>query len=243
MNVAVILAGGVGSRLGANIPKQYIEVKGKPIIVYTLERFQNAEVIDCIEVVCAGQYMEYVRELGKKYGITKLRWVSEGGSICQESIRNGIFALQEECGPDDVVMLHMSVSPMISNDTIEEAVRVCKLKGNSFAVQPCLFCMCKKVNEEWSDQNAYKEDYLSLNMPWTFRYHEIYDLYKMAYEKNIGTDLKSYTPSLMFDMGKKVYLFRDNDENRLKITTRADLDLFEAYLILQEQRKNTNQEE
>lgn len=237
MNVAVILAGGVGSRLGANIPKQYIEVRNKPVIVHTLTQFEESEDIDAVEVVCAKEYIDYVKELGTKYGITKLKWVVEGGDTCQESIKRGVYSLKNILGADDVCMIHMSVSPLISQETIRKAIEVSKEKGNSFAVQPCLFCMCQKVNDEWSDKNAFKEDFLQLNMPWTFRYPEILDLYETADKQRLGTDIKSYTPSLMFDMGRKVYLFDDNGENRVKITTKADLDLLEAYLIMQEMRK------
>lgn len=236
MNIAVILAGGVGSRLGADIPKQYIMVKGKPIIVYTLEKFQASPVVDGIEVVCAAQWIDYVRKLGEQYGITKLRWVSEGGVTCQDSIRNGIFSIRDELSDSDMLMLHMSVSPMIAEETIEKGFEVCKEKGNAFAVQPCLFCMCKKTTDEWSDENAYKEDYVQLNMPWVMNYGEIYDLYRDAFSKNVGKDLKDYLPSLMYSYGRKTYFFPDNDRNRLKITTKGDLDLFEAYLILDEQR-------
>ena len=242
MNIAVILAGGIGSRLGSDMPKQYIKVRNKPIIAYTLEKFQVNNDIDCIEVICGQGYIRYVKELSEKYGIKKLRWIVAGGDTCQASIRNGIFSLAGKCKPDDIVLLHMSVSPMITQKTISEAVRVCKEKGNAFAVQPCLFCMCKKDNDEWADENAYKEDYWQVNMPWTLKFSEVYSLYREAEEKGMGEDIKSYTLSLMFDLGKRVYLFKDNAENRLKITTKEDLDLFEAYLILEERRKAKEKE-
>lgn len=237
MNIAVILAGGVGSRLGADIPKQYIEINHKPIIAYTLEVFEKSTDIDYIEVVCAEDWREYVWSLGTKYGITKLKWVINGGATCQDSIRNGVFALRKELTDSDILLLHMSVSPMISLENIERGIATCKKNGNAFAAQPCLFCMCKKKNDSWSDENAYKEDYIQLNMPWIMQYGDIYNLYQEALKNGNGASVKDYLPSLMFMSGKKAYFYPDNDENRLKITTKGDLKLFEAYLLLREQSK------
>ncbi len=234
MNVAVILAGGVGSRLGANIPKQYIKVKNKPIIIHTLEKFEKFSSIDAVEVVCAQEWIDYVKELVSEYGITKVRWITKGGSTAQESIRNGIFALNGKLDRNDILIFHMSVSPMVNEETINDSIRVCEEHGNSFALQPCLFCLCKKTTPEYSTENAYKEDYVGVNMPWDIRFGEVYDLYQDAYTKNIGTQYNDYLPSLLLKYGKKVYFCKDNDENRLKITTRADLKLFEAYLTLEE---------
>ena len=240
MNVAVIMAGGVGSRLGANIPKQYIEVRNKPVIAYTLEKFQASDDIDAIEVVCAAQWEEHVRNIGKQYEITKLKWIAEGGATAQDSIRNGVFALEGIISDDDIVLIHMSVSPMISQENITNGIRTCREKGNAFAALPCLFCMCKKINDEWSDQNAYKEDYVQLNMPWIMRFGELFRLYSNALESGIGATVRDYLPSLMFASGKKAFFYPDNDENRLKITTKADLDLFRAYLLLEDNNKGRN---
>lgn len=237
MNVSVILAGGTGSRLNADIPKQYLEVQNKPVIVHTLEVFQNTDIIDAVEVVCAESYTEHVTALLKRHNLTKVRWIAPGGNTCQESIKKGIYALQDRCSEDDIVMINMSVSPMVTARSLTEAVRLAKEKGNAFAALPCLFCMCKKgASDDYSDENAFKEDYWELNMPWAFRYGEIRSLYREADKKGIGTGIKSYTPSLMFELGRRVYTYRDDDINRLKITTKADLALFDAWLYLRNKK-------
>lgn len=236
MNVAMILAGGVGNRMGANIPKQYIMVRGKPIIAYTLEKFEASESVDAVVVVCAPEWKNHVKHIVDEYGFSKVKWITEGGATCQDSIRSGIFSLRESLSDDDILFLHMSVSPMITEENIKNGIAACIEKGNAFAAQPCLFCMCKKINDEWSDQNAYKEDYVQLNMPWIMKYGEIYDLYHEASKNGAGTNVNDYLPSLMFSYGKKVFFYPDNDENKLKITTKGDLNLFEAYLILNERR-------
>ena len=91
MNIAVILAGGVGTRVGAEIPKQYIKILGKPVMVYTVEKLEKNPNIDAIEIVCIKGHVPYVKDLVKEYGITKVKWYSEGGSTFQESTMNGIF--------------------------------------------------------------------------------------------------------------------------------------------------------
>lgn len=242
MNTAIILAGGVGNRFGANIPKQFIQVNNKPIIIHTLEKFQKFANIDAIEVVCAEAWIEYVRETAAEYGITKLKWVTAGGATAQESIRNGIFALEGSLKPDDILVIHMSVSPMVSEDTINDALRVCGEHGNAFALEHCLFCLCKKTTDKYSEENAYKEDYVGVNMPWSITFGEADSIYRDAYSRNIGVEYNDYLPSLLLKYGRRLYFCKDNEENRLKITTKADLDLFRAYLILEELRAKEGSE-
>ena len=237
MNIGLILAGGSGTRMGADIPKQYLKVRGKPIIAYTLEVFETSPDIDAIEVVCAPKWMDYVRSVGAEYHISKLKWINESGPTCQDSIRNGIFAMKDRLSAEDVVLVHMSVSPLVTRENLAEGIRVCKEKGNAFALQPCLFCMCRKTTDEWSDENAYKEDYGQLNMPWIMKFGDVLDLYEDALKTGRGATVKDYLPSLLFESGKKTWFYPDNEANRIKITTKGDLDLFEAYLTLMERRK------
>lgn len=237
MNIAIILAGGVGSRLGAEKPKQYIEVLGKPIIVYTLEKFQESEHIDAIEVVCHDQYQTYIHELAEKYGITKLKWYASAGATCQESISNGVFSLEGKCSEGDIIVIHMSVSPLVSGENIREGIELCKKKGNAFPYHANLIQLCKNCGTEYADENAYKDDYWALNMPWVMEFSDINSMYRDAYARGLGKDARSYLPSLMFDLKRRLYLYPDNEENRLKITTKTDLAFFEGYLLVQKNRK------
>ena len=97
MNIAVILAGGVGSRVGAGMPKQFVKILGKPVIVYTIEAFQKHEDIDAIEVVCVKSHIDYMKELVDTYGLSKVKWITEGGADFQGSVLNGINNLQDKC--------------------------------------------------------------------------------------------------------------------------------------------------
>ena len=130
---AIILAGGTGSRVGANIPKQFIEIQGKPIIAYTLALFQENPNIDDIEIVCHQDWIDYVKELVAKYGHTKVRWITNGGDTFQESTVNGVLNLKGKISADDIVVISFAVSPMTPQEDINDSIRVCKEHGNAIA--------------------------------------------------------------------------------------------------------------
>ena len=113
MNIAVILAGGVGSRVGAGMPKQFVKILDKPVIVYTIEAFQKHEDIDAIEVVCVKSHIDYMRELVDTYGLSKVKWITEGGADFQGSVLNGINNLQDKCSENDIVLVHFGASPFV----------------------------------------------------------------------------------------------------------------------------------
>ena len=115
-----MLAGGVGKRMGADIPKQFIKVKGKPIIVYSIENFQRNEQIEKIVVVCVKDWIDYVKELVKEYGLIKVEWVIEGGSTGHNSIKNGVFFLKDKVNPDDYIIVHDAVRPILPQKAINE---------------------------------------------------------------------------------------------------------------------------
>ena len=92
-NYVILLAGGVGKRMGTDIPKQFLEVDGKPIIVYSIENFQRNPQIEKIVVVCVKDWIDKTWELIKKYSLTKVEWIIEGGNTGHDSIRNGVFFL------------------------------------------------------------------------------------------------------------------------------------------------------
>ena len=106
MTIAIIIAGGMGSRMGADIPKQFVLVDGKPVLFYTLEAFERHPKVDAIELVLIDGWEKEVEEWKSQYGITKLRWIVKGGATGQESIRNGVFGLEDKCAADDIVIIH-----------------------------------------------------------------------------------------------------------------------------------------
>ncbi|MBQ7145894.1 MAG: 2-C-methyl-D-erythritol 4-phosphate cytidylyltransferase [Lachnospiraceae bacterium] len=236
MNVAVILAGGSGKRMGAPVPKQFLKIYGKPVIAYTLEVFEKHPDIDAIEVVSVKDYIEDVWEIGRAYGISKLRFVTEGGDTCQASTRNGIFALDGFCHEDDILMVHMSVSPLVDGPVISSALETCQKYGNAFSADPCIFNMCKKCDGVSTDEMVLKEDLVALNMPWTATFGELKRAYETAYERNICTDEASYMTNLFIALGKRLYYSKGSQKNRTKLTTKDDYDLLTGYLMLEKAR-------
>ena len=142
-NYVVLLAGGVGKRMGADVPKQFLEVKNKPIIVYSIENFQRNPQIEKIVVVCVREWIDYVHELVEKYGLTKVAWVIEGGNTGHDSIRNGVFFLKDKIQADDFIIVHDAVRPVLPQKAIDEVIRVAHEKGNaSSSKSPYGRCRC-----------------------------------------------------------------------------------------------------
>lgn len=242
MNVAIILAGGVGSRVGAEQPKQFIEVLGKPILVYTIEKFQNHEEIDGIEVVCVASHMEYMRELKEKYQLTKVKWIVEGGSTFQESVIHGVDHLKGILQKKDQVLIHYGASPFVEEEIITDAIKVCREKGNCTSATPIFLLTGKRDAGDSSSQWVDRDSIVGLNAPQTFQFGYVTQLYDEARENNILDQVEPHTTSLMFKMGRTIYLSKGNQTN-IKITTKEDVELFEGYALLQKMKRRRNENE
>ena len=136
MTTAIILAGGSGSRMGQDIPKQFISIYDKPVLFYTLEGFQKHPQIDAIEVVCIDGWHDVVWAYAKQYGITKLNWVVSGGSTGQESIRNGVYHLEGKAAADDIVVIHDGIRPLVDDTVLTDVIIKAKQYGNAVTSLP-----------------------------------------------------------------------------------------------------------
>lgn len=242
MNVALILAGGVGNRLGAKIPKQFIEVLGKPVLAYTIEAFEKHSEIDAVLVACVKPYMDYMWEMKEKYGLSKLKWVTEGGDTFQGSVLNGIRYLEDKISRDDIVLVHFGASPFLTGDIISDCIRVCREKGNAISTTDYYVLSGKKKStKSVADPENYSEEYIDretiaiMNSPHAFKYGFIDDLYKEAVETGVIDTVEPHTTTLMYAMGKKIY-FALGSQNNIKITRKEDLELFEGYVLEQQRR-------
>ncbi len=236
MNIAVILAGGTGSRIGVNIPKQFIEIQGKPLMAYTLEIYQHSKNIDAIEIVCIKSYMDEVKSIVNLYGISKAKWFIEGGNTFQESTVKGILNLKDKIKDSDIILLTFAVSPMVTDEIIDDAIRVCKEHGNAIPADEMIMCTCIKDDDYSSTKSILRETLVGLNGPWTFNYGEVRKAYEMALNEGYLDALEPHTTSLYFHQGRRIW-FSKSATNNIKITRREDLDMFEGYLLLQEKRK------
>lgn len=233
MNIAVILAGGVGSRVGAGMPKQFVKILDKPVIVYTIEAFQKHEDIDAIEVVCVKSHIDYMQELVDTYGLSKVKWITEGGADFQGSVLNGINNLQDKCSEDDIVLVHFGASPFVEGDIIADAVRVCKLKGNAISTTPFYLLSGVKDDDEKTTKWIDRDTIACMNSPHAFRYDYIRDIYKRAVETGVIKEVEPHTTTLMYKMGETIY-FSKGSQSNIKITTKEDLDLFEGYVLMKQ---------
>ena len=157
MNYAIVFAGGVGSRMKSpDLPKQFIEVNGKPIIVYTLEHFQNHKDIKGIIVVCLEQWIPHMLKLVAQFGLCKVLKVIKGGSTGQESIYNGLCSLQDIALPDDVVLLHDGVRPIIDAELISNNINSVKEFGNAISVSGATETVCLIDSDNKNDHHINK---------------------------------------------------------------------------------------
>ena len=226
-NIALIIAGGSGNRMHQDIPKQFLTVNEKPVIVYTLEAFQSHPEIDAIAVVCIAGWEQVLRAYAKQFNITKLQHVIPGGENGQGSIRNGVYALEELYDPDDLVLIHDAIRPMVSAEIISDNIRVAREEGNAITVIPCAEAMMQTEDGHVS-VGSYPRDRLKRTQtPQAFRIGELAELHRQALAAGITNSVASCT--LMIEMGKQVY-FSAGSEKNIKLTTVEDLDIFKALL-------------
>ena len=228
MNIALIIAGGVGARMHQDIPKQFINVYDKPVIIYTLEAFQKHPNIDAIEVVCLEGWHDILRAYSKQFGITKLENIVNGGAVGQDSIRNGLYDLaSRHSDPDDIVLIHDAIRPMVSADIISDNIRVCRQYGNAITVIPCTAAMLKTEDGLVSETTIPRDNLKSTQTPQTFFLQEIVEVHKEALRRGITNSIASCT--LYIELGKPVYMSIGSEKN-LKLTTSEDIEIFMALL-------------
>lgn len=230
-NYVILLAGGVGKRMGADIPKQFLDIDGKPIIVYTIENFQRNEQIEKIVVVCIREWMDYVKELVDKYGLTKVEWITEGGRSGHDSIRNGVFFLKDKIEPDDYIIVHDAVRPVLPQKAIDEVLRVAHEKGNASSSVPCHPPIVYTEDQESGITDIDREHVMLTASPQAYRYSLALKCYEKA-ERDNRHDF-TFTSSLLIHYRERVYFAKGTTSN-IKITKKEDLALFEALLKVPE---------
>ena len=227
-NVALIIAGGSGDRMHQDIPKQFITVNERPVIVYTLEAFERHPNIDAIAVVCIEGWENILWAYARQFNISKLQYVIPGGKNGQESIRNGVMELEKHFDKGDLVLIHDAIRPMVSNEIISDNIRVAEQYGNAITVIPCAEAMIQTEDGAMS-VGAFPRDRLRRTQtPQAFRLGDICDLHRRALQAGITNSIASCT--LMIEMGEKVY-FSVGSEKNIKLTTVEDIDIFKALLM------------
>ena len=227
MNIALIIAGGAGNRMHQDIPKQFLTVNEKPVIVYTLEAFQNHPEIDSIAVVCIEGWDQVLRAYARQFNITKLEYVVPGGMNGQESIRNGVMELEKHFDQDDIVLIHDAIRPLVSAEIISDNIRVAKKNGNAITVIPCAEAMLLTEDGVFSSGSYPRDRLKRTQTPQAFHIGMICDLHRKALARGITNSIASCT--LMIEMGEQVF-FSTGSEKNIKLTTVEDIDIFKALL-------------
>lgn len=235
MNVAIIIAGGVGSRMGREIPKQFIEVDGKTVLGYTLESFQAHPMVDAIEVVCIKGWEDVLMKEVRACGITKLRWVVEGGASAQESIRNGVYNLEDKCSPEDIVIVHDGIRPLVDAGVLTDVIETAARYGNGVTSLPYNEQIFLVSDDDPSTTTEYipRETLRRVSTPQAYRFDLLASKYHEAFEKETGIYGSSYTNTMMVELGVRLHFAAGSDKN-IKLTTPGDLAIFKGYLA----RKN-----
>ena len=227
MNIALLTAAGSGTRMHQDIPKQFIHVDNKPVIIYTMEAFQKHPSIDAIVVVTLDSWSEVIWAYAKQFNITKLKWVVAGGETGQESIRNGLNKIAEEASENDIVMVHDGNRPLISSEIISDSLATYAKYGSAVAVIPCTEVVFESDDGISSVVSTPRERLFRTQTPHTYKIGELLSAHKKAEELGITNTAASCM--LMKELGRPTYFSKGSEEN-LKITTLDDLKIFKALL-------------
>ena len=229
MTIAIIIAGGSGSRMGQDIPKQFINVYDKPILIYTLEGFQHHPQVDAIEVVCIDGWHDVLLAYAKQFGIDKLKWVVNGGASGQESIRNGVFNLEGKVSQEDIIIIHDGIRPLVDDTVLSDVIIKAQKYGNAVSSLPYneqIFVIDDDIS---TTKFIPRETLRRVSTPQAYSFDLLDSKYHEAFEKQIGIGGSHYTNTMMVELGVRLYFASGSDKN-IKLTTTDDLELFKAYL-------------
>ena len=235
MTYCILLAGGVGQRVGADRPKQFVEVLGRPVIAYTLDIFEAHKEVDGILIVCHPTWRTRMDCIVAANKYKKVFKIVDGGEDFQHSMMNGVGGLEGIAKDDDVIITHWAASPFVTDDIISDGIKVCREHGNSMSA--CPFYLIVGSNDgghssKWVDRDSI----VQLNAPQTFLYSYIRDFYKKAVDEKMLDKVEPHTTTLMYKMGYKIFFSKGSQAN-IKITTKEDLFLLEGFLLARKLRK------
>lgn len=229
MTVGVVIAGGSGRRMGQDIPKQFIHVYDKPVLIYTLENFQKHPMIDAIEAVCIDGWQGILKAYASQFNITKLKWITVGGESSQKSIRNGVFNLEGKVSDDDIVVIHDGIRPLVDESVLSDVILTCQKYGNAVTSLPYNEQIFVISDGNSTTQYIPRETLRRVSTPQAYTFGKLDEAYHEAYEKGIGISGSSYANTMMADLGERLYFAAGSDKN-IKLTTKDDLEIFKAYL-------------
>jgi 2-C-methyl-D-erythritol 4-phosphate cytidylyltransferase len=227
MNIVLITAGGKGERTKQEIPKQFLHIENKPLLIYTLEAFEYHNSIDAILVSCLEGWHEILWAYARQFGIHKLRWIVNGGDSGFDSIHNGLCELKNHCQYDDVIVIHDGNRCLVSQDVISNSLAVYAKEGSSVAVIPCTEVVFRKTDENAPLEEIPREQLYRTQTPHVFSFGSLWQAHREAEQRGIASS--PATCSLMKVLGKS-FSFSVGSEKNFKITTVDDIELFKAMI-------------
>ncbi len=227
-NIALITAGGSGQRMHQDIPKQFLTINDRPVIVYTMEAFQRHPEIDIIAIVCLKGWEQVLQAYADQFNITKLKHIIEGGENNQGSIRNGVYELEKHYNRDDIVLIHDGIRPMVSAEIISDCIITAKKHGSAISSVPCYEPVMRTEDGLKTCDFYPREKLRRSHTPHGFTIGKICDMNRLALERGITNATSPNT--MFFELGEQVY-FSAGSEKNIKLTTVEDIDIFKALLI------------
>ena len=227
MNTAIILAGGVGSRMGVDRPKQYLIVKEKPIIVYCLEIFEKHSNIDNIVIVVSDEWKSYVEENVAKYGIRKVRGYAPAGETRQHSIYNGLKAVDTYAPATDVVIVHDAARPLVSDEIIDDCIVGATEDDGAMPVISVKDTIYQSRDGKSIDHLLKRSELFAGQAPESFKFKKYYDIHNSVTDEEIASTAGS--SEIAYRHGMKIRLVKGSERN-FKITTIEDLETFETII-------------
>lgn len=229
MNIALLIAGGSGNRMGQDIPKQFMHVDGSPIIIHTMRCFQQHPDIDAIAVVCLKGWETVLQAYANQFCIDKLRWIFPGGKTGMESIHNGIYGLREQgCSDEDLVLVHDSVRPLLSQDIISSNIAICKAYGYAVTGIQCREAILESADGFISTSSIPRDKLIRTQTPQTFRLGNIISVHEEAKRRGIADSVASCT--LIAEVGGIEMHIVPGSEKNIKVTTVEDLEILKALM-------------
>lgn len=221
MNIAIVTAGGVGTRCNYDKPKQFVEIDKKPLIAYTLQNLQKSNFIDKIVVVCLSGYENDVLKICTKYNLSKVHKITQGGNSNFESILNGLNAIINECSDNDIILIHDANRPNVSEKIIKNNIDTTEKYGNSITSIPVVEVV---YSIDGRIQLLDRNKLLRVQTPICGRFGLMFDLYNRALKDN-KKDLQGFC-SLLTEYGYDLH-FTEGSEDNFKITYKEDMIRFQ----------------
>lgn len=230
MNIGLIIAGGSGNRMGQDIPKQFMHIDNVPVIIMTMQAFEKHPDIDAIAVVCLKGWDTVLQSYANQFCIKKLKWIFSGGNNGMESIHNGIYGLRDAgCKDEDLVLIHDSVRPLLSQEIISSNIAICKAYGYAITGIQCREAILESEDGFTTTSSIPRDKLIRTQTPQTFQLGNIIKAHKEAKAKGITNSVASCTLIAELGTGRVMHIVPGSEKN-IKITTVEDLEMLKALM-------------